>query len=39
MSHAGEEEEASEGAVGLISVDMLIIMIVGITVFIAGHET
>jgi hypothetical protein len=38
MSHAGEEE-ASEGAAGLLSVDMLIIIIVGITVFIAGHET
>jgi hypothetical protein len=38
MSHVGEEE-ASEGAVGLISVDMLIIMIIGIIVFIAGHET
>jgi hypothetical protein len=38
MSHAGEEE-ASEGAAGLISVNMLIIMIFGITVFIAGHET
>jgi hypothetical protein len=38
MSHAGEEE-ASKGAAVLISVDTLIFMIVGMTVFIAGHET
>ena len=38
MSHAGEEE-AYEGAAEMLSVDILIIIIVGITVFIAGHET
>jgi hypothetical protein len=38
MSYAGEEE-ASEGAVGLLSVDMPIIVIIGIAVFIADHET
>jgi hypothetical protein len=38
MGHAGEEE-AFEGSARLISVDMQIIMIVGITIFIAGHET
>jgi hypothetical protein len=38
MRHAGEEE-AFEGTAGLLSVDVLIIIIVGITVFIAGHET
>jgi hypothetical protein len=32
-------KKVSEGAARLISVDMLIVMIVGIIVFIAGHET
>jgi hypothetical protein len=35
MSYAGEEEASG----GLLSVDMLIIIMVEITVFIAGHET
>jgi hypothetical protein len=36
MSQA-DKEDASEGVVGLLSMDMLII--IGIRVFIAGHET
>jgi hypothetical protein len=38
MSHVAKEE-AFEGVVGLLFVDMLIIIIVEITFFIAGHET
>jgi hypothetical protein len=39
MSHDGEKE-ASKGVVGLLYVDVLIIIIIiGIIVFIAGHDT
>jgi hypothetical protein len=38
MSHA-DKEEASEGAARFLSVDIPVIIIVRITVFIAGHET